>query len=116
MAVTPSPIASAVRTPRRAISSEPGTAAKANSIDGNPVRIPIWVALRRSSSWISGMTGGTAKMVSRKPTPASHKSVSEVKRLACDGAPLGTEFDTGVMAGGCYIVDKLPAYSGGRIT
>ena len=39
----------AARTPSRAISSEPGTAAKASSIDGRPVSTPIWVALRLRS-------------------------------------------------------------------
>ena len=36
---------SAARTPSLAISSEPGTAASASSIDGRPVRMPTWVAL-----------------------------------------------------------------------
>ena len=76
----------AVVTPRRAISSEPGTAAMANSIDGRPVRMPIWVAFRFSSSWMSGMTGGTAKMVSRNAQPPSHSSTSAVSTRCCDGA------------------------------
>ena len=84
MAVMARPATKAARTPRRAISSEPGTAAMANSIDGRPVRMPIWVALSLSSSWMSGMTGGTANMVSRKATPLSHNSMSEVSRRACD--------------------------------
>jgi len=87
-----------VRTPRRAISSEPGTAAKANSIDGSPVRMPIWVALRLSASWMSGMTGGTANMVNRRPVPASQSSSNEVRKRACGGAPRGLRFDAAGMA------------------
>ena len=88
MAVIETPTTKAVRTPRRAISNEPGTAAIANSIDGRPVRMPIWVALKDSSSWISGMTGGTANMVRRSATPASHSSTNAVRKRACKGAAL----------------------------
>ena len=42
---------------------------------------------------MSGMTGGTANMVSRRPTPASHSSRSEVSKRACDGASLGLCID-----------------------
>src|SRR5665647_2284878 len=36
---------------------------------------------------MSGMTGGTANMVSRSALPASHNSSSEVTKRACGGAP-----------------------------
>ena len=61
----------------------------ANSIDGDPVKMPIWVALRFKSSWMSGMTGGTAKIVSRRATPVSQSSISDVRRRACAGASIG---------------------------
>jgi hypothetical protein len=44
--------------------------------------------LRCSSSWISGMTGGTASSVSRKALPASHSRMSDVMMRAGDGAAL----------------------------
>ena len=84
------PTTIAVLTPRRAISSEPGTAAIANSIDGSPVRMPICVAFSAKSSWMRGMTGGTAKMVNRKAVPTSHSSTSAVKMRARSGAPSGS--------------------------
>ena len=69
-----SPISIAVSAPSRAIISEPAMAAPANSTIGRPDRMPIWVSDRCRSSWISGMTGGTARMVRRSATPASQSS------------------------------------------
>jgi hypothetical protein len=77
-AVTTRPVTSAQRTPSRATISEPGTAAAANSIDGRPVRMPICVADIRNWSWISGITGGTARIVSRRALPASQSSSSAI--------------------------------------
>src|SRR5262249_35160314 len=57
---------------RRAMNSEPGSAASANRIMGRPERMPTSVPERRKSDWISAMTGGTARMLSRSATPASH--------------------------------------------
>ena len=51
-------------------------AAPANSTIGRPDRMPTWVSDRCRSSWISGMTGGTARMVSRSATPASQSRAS----------------------------------------
>src|SRR5205807_3292874 len=70
------PSASAGTGPRRAISSDPGTAASANSSEGSPVRTPTWVSDRFRSAWIAGSTGGTASTVARNPAPASQSNVS----------------------------------------
>src|SRR5262245_45648181 len=80
------PSTSAAQTPSLAMSSAPGTAAMANSIDGRPVRIPTWVALRFISSWMIGMTGGTAKIVNRNAAPESHRSSNEFRSRARSGA------------------------------
>ena len=70
-----------------AIKSDPGTAAKANNIDGSPVSTPIWVALRFNSSWIIGMTGGTANIVSRRAMPTSQSRSSDVRKRVCEASP-----------------------------
>src|SRR5512146_1510338 len=72
-----SPVISAAVAPKRAISSEPGMAAAARSRVGRVPSVPISVSLRCSSVWMSGMTGGTARSVSRRPRPASHKSAKD---------------------------------------
>ena len=69
-----SPPTSAPLTPRRATSSEPPNAATANSAGGMLLSKPTSVALRENSSRIIAITGGTARIVSLKPLPASHSS------------------------------------------
>ena len=59
--------------PARAASSDPSTAASANKETGNPVSMPISVAESWRSSLINVITGGTARTVSRNPTPASQR-------------------------------------------
>jgi hypothetical protein len=58
------------------MTSEPGTAASASSIDGSPVRIPTCVADRSSPSWMSGISGGTARTVRRSAFPVSQSRTS----------------------------------------
>ncbi len=82
-----SPMISVGNAPKRAIKSEPGTAASANSTSGNPDRMPTWVSVRCRSSWISRITGGTARMVSRRLIPASHSNATEVTSRANGVAP-----------------------------
>src|SRR6516165_10123761 len=72
MPATMSPMIAAAAAPSRAMISEPGTAASANRSDGRPVSTPTSVSLSARSAWISGMTGGTARMVRRSPMPTSH--------------------------------------------
>src|SRR5437764_1567536 len=76
IALTIRPIVRVLNAPKRAISSEPGTAAQANSTGTNPVRMPISVSDIRKSAWICGMTGGTARTASRVPLPASHNNAT----------------------------------------
>ncbi len=68
------PAATASRGPVRAIRSDPGIAASANIDNGRPIRSPTWVSDMRRSSWISGITGGTARIVMRMATPASQST------------------------------------------
>src|SRR5262245_6314669 len=79
-AVTRRPAISVARAPSRAISSEPGTAASMNSTGGSPDRMPTCVSLKDSSSWIARMSGGTARMVRRRPTPAIHSIATQVTK------------------------------------
>src|SRR5262249_26857697 len=65
------PMTSVGIAPKRAMKSEPGSAAIANRTIGRPERTPTSVPDRRRSAWIGKMTGGTARMLSRRPTPAS---------------------------------------------
>src|SRR5262245_65246087 len=65
------PATSVGSAPRRAMKSDPGSAATAKRIMGRPERMPTSVPERRRSDWISAMTGGTARMLSRSATPAS---------------------------------------------
>ncbi len=55
----------------RAMSSEPGTAAMANSASGSPTSSPTCVSDMCSSRCTSGITGGMARIVMRMATPAS---------------------------------------------
>jgi hypothetical protein len=75
---------------RRAISSEPGIAANANMLRGNPIRRPTWVSLMCRSSWISGITGGTASSGIRIAAPASQSSTRTVKSWGVVGLAPGT--------------------------
>src|SRR5579871_2249595 len=79
-AVMKRPAISVVRAPSRAISSEPGTAASMNRTGGSPDRMPTCVSDRASSSWIARISGGTARMVSRSPTPAIHSIATQLTR------------------------------------
>src|SRR5215475_751480 len=65
------PMTSVGIAPKRAMKSEPGSAAIANRTIGRPERMPTSVPDRRRSAWIDKITGGTARMLSRRPTPAS---------------------------------------------
>ena len=75
-----SPAISVRTAPNREISTEPAMAAPANNTIGMPERIPIWVFERLRSRWISGMTGGTARMVRRSALPASQSSNNAVTK------------------------------------
>ena len=75
------PPTSAVVTPSRATSSDPASAAIANSAGGMLDRRPTSVALKAKSSRIIASTGGTARIVSRSPTPASQSSISATGSL-----------------------------------
>jgi hypothetical protein len=77
--------------------------------------MPIWVALRLSSSWISGMTGGTANMVRRSALPASHSSSNEVSKRACDGAPWAFCIVETRHFSGCYGGGEILALLAGEI-
>src|SRR5215469_5432645 len=85
-AVITRPIRSARRAPIREISSEPGIATIANSRTGSPVSAATIFSLRSRSRWISGSTGGSARMVSRRSMPASQR---RVKRGSDDGPSSG---------------------------
>ena len=73
-----SPQIATTSTPKRAINSEPGIAASANMLSGMPIKSPTWVSLMCRSSWMSGITGGTASSGMRMVTPASQSSDSTV--------------------------------------
>src|SRR2546421_7411987 len=79
MAVASNPTISVVSAPKRAISKEPSTAVQANSTGGKPVRMPTCVSDIPKSVRISGMTGGTAKIVMRSPIPASQSSNTQMR-------------------------------------
>src|SRR5262249_55872734 len=74
--------------PRRAMKSEPGSAAIANRTIGRPERMPTSVPDRRRSAWIDKIIGGTAKMLSRRPTPASQSKpvATQNSRMALPAA------------------------------
>src|SRR6516225_10607347 len=82
------PITSVGIAPRRAMKSEPGSAAIANRTIGRPDRTPTSVPDRRRSAWIDKITGGTASMLSRRPTPASQSRpvATQNSRLALPAA------------------------------
>ena len=97
-AVISSPAITVAKAPSRAMNSEPGTAATANRITGRPARMPTSVSLMPRSSWMRGINGGTAKMVMRRPLPASQSSATQVitclldrwvERVAGSGAGRG---------------------------
>src|SRR3954471_16533062 len=81
-----SPATRIATAPKRAISSEPGRAARPNRTIGRPVRIPISVPDSCKSAWMSEMTGGTARIVSRNPTPASQSKLAASQKSRM-GAP-----------------------------
>src|SRR5262245_24413715 len=74
-----SPATRIATAPKRAISSEPGSAAIPNSTIGSPVRTPTSVPDSCKSAWMSKMTGGTARIVSRRPTPASQSRLTAIQ-------------------------------------
>ena len=75
--------------PKRAIMSEPGTAASAQVTSGSPIRMPTCVSLMLRSSRMSGITGGTAIMVTRMPIPASQRRHSAFQSPVAMGALFG---------------------------
>ncbi len=85
-ALTMRPAISAGRAPKRAMMSEPGTAAAANRSDGRPANAPIAVSERSRSRWMNGSKGGTASTVMRKAAPLSQMRPSEVKSRRGGGA------------------------------
>ena len=66
--------------PNRAINSEPGTAAIANSIGGRLDSQPICVSDRCRSACSAGMTGGVASTVSRRHAPESQSRRRGIRR------------------------------------
>jgi len=72
-AMKPRPATSAHLTPSLAISSEPGTDARASSRTGSANRAPTAFSSRWRSRWISGINGGIASMVRRRQIPPSHR-------------------------------------------
>src|SRR5579863_1242624 len=87
-AVSTNPATIAATAPIRPTSLEPAKAAAANRMIGRPVRIPISVPDRPSSSRNIGITGGTARIGNRSALPTSHKSPRAIGR---DG-----DFTTGI--------------------
>src|SRR5262249_13862574 len=82
------PMTSVGTAPSRVMKSEPGSAAIANRTIGRPERMPTSVPDRRRSDWIDKMTGGTARMLSRRPTPASQSrpAATQNSRMALPAA------------------------------
>src|SRR5262245_14391200 len=90
------PAISVGKAPNRAMKSDPGSAAIANRIMGRPERTPTSVPDRCRSAWMSAMTGGTARMLSRRANPSSQSSppATQTSRMALPAAasahaPLG---------------------------
>ena len=79
-AVSNNPISKAGMRPNRAINSEPGTAAIANSIGGRLDSQPICVSDRCRSACNNGMTGGVASTVSRRHAPDSQSRRRGIRR------------------------------------
>ena len=79
-AVSNNPISKAGMRPTRAINSEPGTAAMANSIGGRLDSQPICVSDRCRSACSAGMTGGVASTVSRRHAPDSQSRSRGIRR------------------------------------
>ena len=79
-ALSSKPTSKAGNRPNRAINSEPGTAAIANSIGGRLDSQPICVSDRCRSACNSGMTGGVASTVSRRHAPDSQSRRRGIRR------------------------------------
>ena len=73
-----SPPTSVRVVPRRAMNSEPGRAARENNATGRLMSSPTAVAERCRSARMSGRSGGTARMVSRKPVPQSQSKPTAI--------------------------------------
>ena len=74
IAASTRPAISVRRAPIRAIRSEPGMATIANSRTGRPVSAATSFSLKSRSRWMSGSTGGSARIVRRRSMPASQRS------------------------------------------
>jgi len=68
----------AIASPELIEDGEPPSAAIANIAGAKLLSKPTSVALRCRSSRIIAMTGGTARIVSRSPFPASHSSIAAI--------------------------------------
>src|SRR6266498_4692674 len=88
------PVTSVGKGPKRAMKSDPGSAAMANRTMGRPERTPTPVPDRRRSDWMSAMTGGTARMLSRRATPASQSRLPAIQtsRMALPAAAFVRRF------------------------
>src|ERR1700744_4849047 len=81
IAVITRPLSNVLRTPKRAMSVDPGVAAIANKMTGMPDSSPTSVPDRCNSCWMIEMTGGTARTVSRRLTPHAHNRNNGVHEL-----------------------------------
>src|SRR5262249_44129647 len=63
---------------KRAINSEPSSAAVLNISTGSAERMPTCVPFRPRSAWIIAMTGGVARIVIRSATPTSQRRPAAV--------------------------------------
>ena len=123
-AVSSKPTSKAGNRPNRAINSEPGTAAIANSIGGRLDSQPICVSDRCRSACNSGMTGGVASTVSRRHAPDSQSRRRGIRRglmmaLLILGALAGTGWAPAYMIRGrdqgpqpppCFDLPALPEW------
>ena len=91
------PPISVIHAPNRATSSDPGTANTANSTSGRLINIPICASVGCISAWMSGITGGAARMTRRVPAPASQSRHRSFTRRPVVRPP---EADVGRMHGG----------------
>ena len=89
-AVANNPITKVESAPNRAISSDPGMAAAANRTAGSPPRMPTSVADMCRSAANSGMIGGTARTVMRKPLPASQSKATRSQSWPAEGGRWGS--------------------------
>src|SRR6185312_12335573 len=81
-ALSSSPVTRVGTAPKRAMSSEPGTAAAEKSSEGRLERMPSCVSEIWSASWRRGTTGGTPRTVRRSAAPDSQSSTSVVRSRA----------------------------------